>query len=140
MRAPDRLRSALVTLVALAAPSRLDAQPGVDRQLRSFIHSIQAIDNHSHVRAATGDPPGAGPKKHPLGDSWPFLEDRLRSSNPQFVDAWKALYGYRFRDTAHVADALAEKAKLMSSLGDGYPAAILDRLGIAIALVNAPAL
>ncbi len=130
----------MVLAATMVVASVAAAQGTIDPQLHHLIDTIRAIDNHSHLRPVIDGPPGAGPQHHPLGESAPFTEERLRASNPQFIAAWQQLYGYRFRDTLHVADALAAKARRMSSRGDGYPAAILDRLRIDIALVNAPSL
>lgn len=122
--------------------SAVRAQAAPDQELLAFINGIRAIDNHSHPRAVIEERPGAGTQKHPLGESWPSLEERLRPSNPQWIVAWKALYSYPYRDTAqgHVERALAEKGRLMSKHGDAYPSAVLDRLGIDIVLANVPSL
>lgn len=116
------------------------AQSTPDRELLAFINRIRAIDNHAHPRAAIEGQPGAGAQKHPLGESWPSLEERLRPSNPEWIRAWKALYSYQYKDTVHAQSALDEKGRIMSRLGDSYPVAVLDRLGIQIVLANVPSL
>ena len=79
---PLTLRPARLALAALALPVLLGAQGAPDPQLLRFINAIRAVDNHAHVRAVIDGLPGAGPQKLPLGESWPVLEERLRSSKP----------------------------------------------------------
>jgi hypothetical protein len=62
----------------------------------------------------------------------------LRNDNPAFVRAWKALFNYPHADAseAHLKDAVALKQKAIAAHGAGYPAWVLDRLGIEIVLAN----
>ncbi|MGH9566835.1 MAG: amidohydrolase family protein, partial [Candidatus Angelobacter sp.] len=61
-----------------------------------------------------------------------------RPDNPQYLAAWKALYGYRYNDAApeHVKELLEAKKKVMQAQGDNYPDWVLDHLGIETELAN----
>jgi hypothetical protein len=65
-----------------------------------------------------------------------------RPENPQFMAAWKALYGYKYDDMApaHVRELLAAKARIKKEKGDNYPAWVLDQLGIETELANREAM
>lgn len=61
-----------------------------------------------------------------------------RADNPEYLSAWKALWGYPYADRApaHEAWVVARKDSIRGALGDGYPGWVLDRLGIAIQISN----
>ncbi len=136
---------ALLTLAPLAplapsAPSARQAQP--DASLLREIQSIRAIDDHAHVVRPVADdhdydalpfelldplPPGAMPGPVPM-----------RADNPDFVHAWKALFGYPYDDASavHVKDAVALKHKAIAQRQAGYPAWVLDQQGVEVVLAN----
>jgi uncharacterized protein len=61
-----------------------------------------------------------------------------RPENPQFIAAWKALFGYKYDDAspAHVRELLAAKQRVKAAKGDAYPSWVLDQLGIETELAN----
>lgn len=110
--------------------------------LRSRIAQIKAIDNHSH-----GDPAGstAGDDRgsdNPLGDPDPLPLLRVFPRHPDYIQAWRALYGYKHTDMepGHVLEALAAKRSTILEKGEAYPAWVLDRAGIETVLINADSL
>ena len=131
------LRKLLVLLV-FAAP--LAAAQNPDPALLARIYSIRAIDNHSHppalpVNGVADDEYDALPCA-PLEPTDPTITGR--PENPQFIAAWKALYGYKYDDMApaHVRELLAAKARMKKEQGSNYPAWVLDHLGIETELAN----
>jgi len=85
-----------------------------DPQLLAAINKIKAIDNHSHppklvVPGEKDDDYDALPCD-PLEPSDPTTISR--PENPQFLAAWKALYGYRYNDRSpdHVRELLDRKS------------------------------
>jgi predicted TIM-barrel fold metal-dependent hydrolase len=120
--------------------AEVSAQVTADPSLLAEINKIQAVDNHTHVGKVVG--PGESDRDF---DALPcdVIEggsDTLaaRAYFPQFLEAWKALYGYGYddRDTAHVKELLATREKVMREQGDHFPAWVLDRLGIETMLAN----
>jgi predicted TIM-barrel fold metal-dependent hydrolase len=118
----------------------VSAQVTADPSLLAEINKIQAVDNHTHVSKVVG--PGESDREF---DALPcdVIEggsDTLaaRADFPQFLEAWKALYGYRYddRDPAHVKELLAAREKVMREQGDHFPAWVLDHLGIETMLAN----
>jgi uncharacterized protein len=101
-----------------------------DPQLLAEIQKIKAIDNHSHpprlVRAGETDDEFDALPCDPLEPSDPPTTDR--PENPQYLAAWKALYGYKYDDKtqAHIAELLAAKKKIREEQGDNYSAWVLD--------------
>jgi hypothetical protein len=111
-----------------------------DPQLLSAINKIRAIDNHSHPPKLVG----AGEKDDeydalpcdPLEPSDPTTV--TRPENPQFLAAWKALYGYRYNDRTpeHLRELLQAKQKIRQQQGDSYPNWVLDQLAIETEFAN----
>lgn len=120
-------------LAASAARPQSAPDPGLMRE----INSIKAIDNHAHpaLFSAAGTNP-----EFDLPDSIPEMAPpvRLRPSNPEFIQAWRELFGYKYNDrtSAHVAELRAAKARTQKEKGDAYGAWILDKLGIDVMLSN----
>jgi hypothetical protein len=128
-----------------SAPRRLQAPRAPEAARAGLLRELQAvraIDNHAHVvRPIDGDteydalpfalldppPPGA------VSSPWP-----LRNDYPWFLKAWKALYGYPHADVsaAHLKEAVALKRRAIAARGAAYPAWILDRQGVDVALAN----
>ena len=94
-----------------------------DPELLAHIQGIRAIDNHSHA-LHTGEPdPDASERADPLGKA-PFAYPvRLRVTHHEYVEAWRALWGYRHADMTddHAREALRAKLDLMKRKGDAYP-------------------
>lgn len=123
----------------LLPPTVLHAQTA-DAQLLAEINKIKAIDNHSHTPKLVG--PG---EKDDDFDALPCdpLETGdtptiTRPKNPQYLAAWKALYGYPYDDRSpeHVRELLQIKQKVMQQQGDNFPNWVLDQLGIEIEFSN----
>jgi uncharacterized protein len=125
--------------VALFVTGALRAQTA-DPQLLAEINKIKAIDNHSHPPKLVG--PGEKDDDFdalpcdPLEPSDPTTI--TRPDNPQYIAAWKALYGYQYDDRSpeHVKELLAAKAKVMQEQGDNFPNWVLDQAGIETELAN----
>ncbi len=116
------------------------AQVAPDPSLLAEIEKIKAVDNHTHVSKVVS----AGEADRDF-DALPcdVIEggaDTLmaRADNPQFLDAWRALYGYKYDDRApeHVKELIAAREKVMREQGDNFPSWVLDRLGIEYMLAN----
>src|SRR6185295_7310512 len=131
----------LLSLLLLVIPaSSLRAQSPADPALLAEIAKIKAIDNHTHVTRVVG----SGEEDHEY-DALPFellepfpLMVRLRPDNLEYTAAWRALFGYRYRDMseAHVRELAGIKSRAKRTHGDGYPAWVLDQLGIETMLAN----
>ena len=88
-----------------------------DPQLLAEINKIKAIDNHSHTPKLVG--PGEKDDDFdalpcdPLEPSDPTTI--TRPENPQYLEAWKALYGYPYNDRSpeHIRELLQMKQKVM---------------------------
>lgn len=116
------------------------AQTAADPALAREIEKIKAIDNHTHVMRVVGP----GEEDHEY-DALPFelIEPfppmlRLHPDNLEYTGAWRALYGYKYSDMseAHVRELGEAKRRVMRERGDGYPAWVLDQLGIETMLAN----
>jgi predicted TIM-barrel fold metal-dependent hydrolase len=111
----------LALLLALAplAP----AQPRIDPAIAAEIAKIKAIDNHAHpVLPAPGD---TGYDALPVEHMDPYTEPvRTRLGSPLAAEATRQLFG-----DARPQDLIDQKR-------DGYPAWILDQLGIEVMLAN----
>ena len=127
----------IAVLMAAAAATRAQT---ADPSLMAEIRKIRAIDNHSHpprvvAQGETDDEFDALPCD-PLEPTAP--NTMTRPENPQYLAAWKALWGYPYNDRseAHVRELLATKERVRREQGDQYPAWVLDRLGIETELSN----
>jgi hypothetical protein len=115
-----------------------------DPQLLSAINKIKAIDNHSHpprlVNPGEKDDDFDALPCDPLEPSDPTTISR--PENPQYLAAWKALYGYRYNDRAaeHVRELLQAKQRVRRQQGDNFPNWVLDQLGIETEFANRIAL
>lgn len=116
-----------------------EAQESVDPRLLAFINQIKAVDNHTHALPVRDSNATPTPVADPLGTSPPFFSVRQRETNPEWIEAWRALCGYRYRDAMaeHVREAFSTKQRLMQEEGVAYPASILDKAGIDVVLINA---
>jgi len=121
------------------------AQAQIDPVLARVIQETKAIDNHAHPLRY--DAPGT-PRDEDY-DALPCdnLEQspgpvRSRADNPELIAGWRLLYGYTHSDMApaHVKELVAAKEKALREHGAGYPAWILDKIGIQIMFANRVAL
>ena len=115
-----------------------------DPDLMAAINKIKAIDNHSHppklVAPGEKDDDFDALPCDPLEPSEPTTIGR--PENPQFLAAWKALYGYRYNDMnkGHVSELLEKKKEVRRREGDNFPNWVLDQLGIETEFANRIAL
>jgi hypothetical protein len=129
---------ALGLLLLFTAPAR--AQTKADPDLVAEIDKIQAIDNHAHPIRALQE----GEEDREFDALIPDelepspVPPRLRPDNPEYVAAWRALWGYTHDDMTeeHVKEVAEARKRTMREKGDDYPAWVLDRLGIATMLGN----
>jgi predicted TIM-barrel fold metal-dependent hydrolase len=128
-----RLNHFFCALFPLFIISVLHAQTA-DPQLLAEINKIKAIDNHSHTPKLVS--PGEKDDEFdalpcdPLEPSDPTTISR--PENPQYLEAWKALWHYPYNDASpeHVRELIQTKQKVMQQQGDSYPNWVLDQLGI----------
>jgi hypothetical protein len=141
-RSPRRrvaLSLGAAALLALATPAAAQTAPP-DPALMAAIRGIRAIDNHAHPPRVLA--PGERDDEFdalpcdPLEPTQPGTMSR--PENPQYLAAWKALWGYRYddREPAHVQEVLAAKARARAAHGNDYPSWILGRIGIDVELSN----
>lgn len=125
-------------LLSLSAAHQLDAQAVADPALLAEINRIKAVDNHAHPRGFLGT--GEKDPEFDVADSIPpqALPVRLRPTNPEYREAWRILYGYKYNDVsdAHMRELLNVKQRVMRDKGAAYPAWVLDQLGIETMLTN----
>lgn len=136
----NSLARAASLLCALAFATSSFAQ-AADPALLAEINRIRAVDNHAHVPKVVV----AGEKPDDEFDALPCPPEadavafaRALPANPEFVAAWRALYGYDHSDMseAHVRELLDKKSRVRREQGDNYPAWVLDKLGIEVLLAN----
>jgi predicted TIM-barrel fold metal-dependent hydrolase len=127
----------IAILLAIATVARAQAP---DPALMAEIRKIRAIDNHSHPPRVTTD--GEVDDEFdalPCDPLEPTAPNTMtRPENPQYLAAWKALWGYAYddRSDAHVKELLAAKKQIRQEQGDHYPAWVLERLGIDVEFAN----
>ena len=113
-----------------------DLQKTYDRLLKQ-IDRISIYDNHSH--ATFPDDSDMDAMASPPGESTVL---RLRDTNPEFVAAAKALFGYPFDDfkPEHAKWLIDKKKAAEAAGGTGYWNSILDKMNIETCLANRVAL
>ena len=132
MRRSLRLASLLVSGLVLAAAA--GCQREANLTLLAEIARIRAIDNHSHGTPIS--PPGDEPQD-PVGNA-PFAYPvRLRLDNPEYADAWAALWGQTPGGTDRARAALSAKWRTRREKAEAYPGWVLDQAGIELALISA---
>ena len=133
-------KSALLAVWMAWAANELCGQVTADPSLSAEIDQIKAVDNHTHVSKVVS----AGESDRDF-DALPcdVIEGgaetlAARADNPQFLEAWHTLYGYKYndRERTHVQELVAAREKIMREQGDNFPAWVLDRLGIQYMLAN----
>jgi len=111
------------------------AQDRADPALLAEIGRVRAIDHHSHADPAS--PPGDEPQEAVGAPpfAYPF---RLRPENPEYAEAWRALWGAPSASPGSDQRAvLRAKWRTRKERADGYPSWVLDQAGIDVVLVNA---
>lgn len=131
----------LLTAICLAAGLLVSvkAQGRVDPALAAEIARIRAVDNHCHCDPAGAARAGKWSADTPLGaPPYPAVVP-LRVDNPRWLRAWRALYTYDSSEMTgpRVRGLLETKLRLLRGRGERWPAEVLDRAGVEVALVNA---
>ena len=133
-----RIRVAVVFALGGWAPG---AMAQVDPALAKVIQETLAVDNHAHPLRYVAE----GQKPDDEYDALPCdtLEQapgpaRTRPGNPEWIAAWRALYGYKYSDMTpeHVKELVAAKQSAIHEQAAGYPAWILEKAGIQIMFAN----
>jgi uncharacterized protein len=134
------MKTLAVLLCVMMGLAEAAAQVVPDPALLAEIEKIKAVDNHTHVTKVVG----SGELDRDF-DALPcdVIEggaDTLaaRADNPQFLEAWRALYGYKYEDRTpeHVKELIAAREKVIREQGDNFPSWVLDRIGIEYMLAN----
>jgi predicted TIM-barrel fold metal-dependent hydrolase len=133
-------KAALLMVWMVAGILHLQGQVVADPSLLAEIDKIKAVDNHTHVVKVV-----APMEQDRDFDALPcdVIEggaDTLaaRADNPQFLEAWRTLYGYKYndRERPHVQELIAAREKVMREQGDNFPSWVLDRLAIQYMFAN----
>ncbi|MEY9861022.1 hypothetical protein ABH935_006660 [Catenulispora sp. GAS73] len=102
------------------------ADPGIDR----FVRELAAIDDHAHPIPLEWEPPPDRdrpifPYDHPL-------PVRMRPTSPEYIDAWRALWGYEHDDfdDGHLRALIDKKQQVQAAEGDNYHSWVLDRINV----------
>ena len=100
--------------------------PGIERE----VWAVPAIDDHAHPMAL-----GLEPEGDPTDPIQPYdypLPLRLRQSNPEYLDAWTALWQYEHRDfdEGHLGELLRRKESVREQHGARYNEWVLDQVNI----------
>jgi len=128
---------------ACTVPTRENAtssdgqSPLVDSALTTAIGRIRAIDNHTHVNSAA--PGDSESDALPLDALLPLdLPVRLRPDAPEWLAAYRALYGYPHADLseAHLTELRGTMQRVARELGEKFPEWVLDRIGTETMLAN----
>ena len=108
----------------------------VDPALASYIDGLRAVDNHTHVNSV--DPVDADYDALPLDALPPFdLPARLRPDNPEWIAAYRAVYGDAAVAGGRDPEALGGiAARARAERGAGFPEWVLDRIGVEVMLAN----
>ena len=138
------MRVAWLLLIAWGF-SREPALAQVDSELERVIEATKAIDNHAHPQryVAPGDKPDDEFDALPC-DTLPQAPDPLRArlDNPEWLGAWRTLYGYSHHDASpeHLKELVAAKQRAKQGHAEDYAAWVLDKTGIEIMFANRVAL
>ncbi len=125
-------------LLIIPPISDSNAQTVADPALLAEINRIKAIDSHAHPLPFLDE--GEKDVEWEVAEFIPpeNLPVRLRADNPEYLEAWRVLYGYRYNDFSetHIRELIKMKRRVMREKGADYPAWVLDRLGIETMFVN----
>jgi predicted TIM-barrel fold metal-dependent hydrolase len=127
----------LALALTLIAAGRASAQSPVDSSLAAFIATIRAVDNHTHVQSTA--PKDSETDALPLDGLPPFdFPARLRPDNPEWLAAYRGIYGYSYADLSepHLAELRATMQRVAREQGDNFPTWALDRIGDDVMLAN----
>ena len=108
-----------------------------DKELAKFIDNIKAVDNHAHPNSIEADDKDA--------DALPLdglgnirLPARLQPQSPDWLAAWRSVYGYKGDTTSEqVVRQMADtEMNLIKQKGENFPAWVLDQAKIEVMLGN----
>jgi predicted TIM-barrel fold metal-dependent hydrolase len=128
-------------LVAAACRQSATDRADLDPAILSEVRGIRAIDDHAHpVRmTAAGEKADRDFDALPVDNMEPASDPvQMRVTDPGVVAAWKALWNYPYNDTSpqHIHEWQAHKKQVAEQKGAGYPAWVLDQMGVEIMLGN----
>ncbi len=126
-------RSALFVIVAALAPGGCSRTQSVNTpEIAAEIQQIRVIDNHAHpVRAVAGGEQDREFDALPVDNMEPSSDPMyLRQGDPGVIAASRALFG------GPPGSARTKKQSTMQDKGDGYPAWVLDQMGVEVMLAN----
>jgi predicted TIM-barrel fold metal-dependent hydrolase len=123
-------------LLALSVPAAAQ-----ETALLSEIEKIRVIDNHGHPLSVVtpNEKPDDEYDALTFEDMEAFpMPVRIRPDNPEYIQAWRLLYGYREQEIndTNLRSLMARKRAAMQLHGDKYPAWVLDKLGVETLLAN----
>lgn len=113
---------------------------GVVPELAAEMARIRAIDHHAHPMKVTGN--GEQDREFdalPVDNMEPSSDPlALRPGSPGAIEAWRALFAYPYNDAAqeHAGERRSRKQRVIREKGDGYPAWVLDQMGVAAMFAN----
>jgi len=133
-----RLINGLLFLLLLSAFPPAQAQTTSDPTLLAEINRIKAVDNHAHPKRVVAEGETDTDEEYASTPTPLDIPTRLRPDNPEYIAAWRELYGYQHADMseAHVRELMDTKRRVKRERGDSFPAWVLDRLGIEVMLTN----
>jgi hypothetical protein len=132
-----RITLPVILVLACCGTSVTRAQSPVDTSLAAFIATIRAVDNHTYVNTIV-----RGDSEYdalPLEGLPPFPNPvRLRPDNPEWLDAYRALYGFAYSDLSepHLAELRGTMQRIARERGAGFPEWVLDQVGTEVMLAN----
>lgn len=102
----------------------------IDQALANAIAAFPAIDQHAHPLAVGFELPGD--PERPIQPYDVKLPLRMRTENPEYLDAWASLWGYEERDWSapNLARLIDHKQSIMAEQGLNYNVWVLDQLNI----------
>jgi uncharacterized protein len=108
--------------------------PDISRE----VNRIRAIDDHAHpVRVVSSGEPDREFDALPVDNMEPSSDPvYLRPGAPGIIDAWRQVFGYPYRDTQHTSELVRLRQQARQDQGDGYPAWVLDQMGVEVMLAN----
>lgn len=120
----------------------LHAQSLADPDLMAEIARIKTIDHHAHPMRVLSpdetDDPEWDALPNDVYEPVSLLPIRLRPDNPEYLAAWRALYGYHYDDRSegHLQELREKKRQVMALQGERFPVWVLDQLGIETQFAN----
>lgn len=104
------------------------------------IARMRAIDNHAHpVRVTAAGEQDREFDALPVDNMEPGSDPvYLRPGAPGIREAWRALFAYPYSDLLpeHARERTTTKQHTAAEKGDGYPAWVLDQMGVDVMLAN----